>query len=232
MIRSDNSPYASNSLAAWFHDIGGRKKANNLIHYLWLDRPPEESFGGNYGDAPPGGLGYYFIEDNGATLTVTKDTDGGYTNHLSMFTLAEALKRLALHMDEPDQRLPGIQWADIKQIFFGALNSAKYGPWGGMSADTAIYLQAGHDMDYIEERSQGQWTIFSKLGLGSSGSFVHVGHACWPYLDDDGLPITGWGREFVIAAQLGSGGATWDDRDRLLATYYRKIILRIVDGRL
>lgn len=228
----DNNPASSNGLAAWFHDIGGRQQANALIHELWLKRPAAETFGGNYGDASPSWLGYTFHEpDGGPKVTVTPDNYCCFANNLSLFTLAEALKRLAVHMHEPDQRLPGIQWADIKQLFYGALEST-YGKWGGMSSDTAIYIQMGHDIDYIEDRSKGQWTIFSKLGLGSQGQFMDVGHACWPVLDDNLDPVPGWGREFVIATHLSSGGASWDERDRLLATCYRKIITRIVDGRL
>jgi hypothetical protein len=44
--------------------------------------------------------------------------------------------------------------------------------------------------------------------------------------------VPDWGKEFVIAAHLPSGGATWRERDRLLARYYREIVSRIVDGRL
>lgn len=228
----DNNPVTSNGLAAYFHDIGGRQQANALIHDLWLKRPSNETFGGNYGDASPTWLGFTFLEPGGGPkVTIQPDTYCCFNNNLSLFTLAEALKRLAVHMDEPTQRLPGIQWADIKQLFYGAEDSA-YGQWGGMSRDTAIYIQMGHDIEYVEDRSKGQWTIFSKLGLGSQGQFMDVGHACWPVIDDQGNPVPGWGREFVIATHLDSGGATWDERDRLFATYYRKIITRIVDGRL
>ena len=149
-----------------------------------------------------------------------------------MHTLAEAVKRLVLHREEPTQRLPGIQWHDIKVLLFGAQGSAKYGEWGGMTQDTSIYIEAGHDMQYVEDRSQGQWTIFSKLGLGSQGQFMNVGYACWPSLANDGTPFPGAGREFVISTHLDQGGADWDARDRLLAKAYRKIILRIMDGRL
>jgi hypothetical protein len=228
----DDDPYSSNALAAWFHDIGGRPRANDLIHQLWLDRPAGESFGGNYGEAPPASLGYTFTEPGGAGVTIEPDTTSGIPNHLSMLTLAEALKRLVLHREEPSQRLPGLQWKDLGVLFFGAEGSQKYGDWGGMSADTAVYLQSGHDMGYIEARSHGQWVILSKLGLGSQGQFVDVGYACWPVLDDAGAPVPGRGREFLIAAHLATGGSTWRERDRLLATAFRAIILRIVDGRL
>ena len=227
----DNASFTSNSLGRFFHDIGGRQRADDLIGHLWLQRPETETFGGNYGDnSPP--LGSTFTEPSGATVTITPDLSTGYANKLSLHTLAESLKRLVLHREEPDQRLPGLQWLDLRVLLYGAESSQSYGAWGGMTQDTAIYIQAGHDMDYIEARSQGQWTIFSKLGLGSQGQFMDVGYACWPALDEAGEPLEGVGREFVIAAHLDSGGDSWDARDRALARAYRKVILRIVDGRL
>jgi len=226
----DNDPYSSNSLGRYFHNIGGRARANDLIHTLWLDRPAGETFGGNYGEVEPP-LGYTFVEDGGASVTITPDTTAGPANHLSSFTTAEALKRIVLHREEASQRLPGIQWADIQTLLYGAVGSSK-GEWGGMSADTAIYLQSGHDIDYLERRSKGRWRIFSKLGLGSSGQFLDVGYACLPVLDDELQPVPGWGREVVIAAHLPTGGASWAERDRILARAYRAIMKRVVDGRL
>jgi hypothetical protein len=226
----DDDPYGSNALGRYFHDIGGRQRANDLIHALWLDRPATETFGGNYGAASPP-LGYTFT-DGGNQLTIDPDTSSGPANHLSMYTLAEALKRLVLHREEADQRLPGIQWPDIQTLLYGAAGSATYGDRGGMTRDPAVYLQSAHDIDYLERRSRGTWTIVSKLGLGSSGQFLDVGYACLPVLDDQDQPVPGWGRELIIAAHLPSGGATWAERDRLLALAYRAILLRIIDGRL
>lgn len=226
----DYNPYSSNSLGRYFHNIGGRDRANDLVHGLWLGRPAEETFGGNYGEVEPG-LSYHFTEPSGDAVDIDPDTTFGYANHLSSFTMAEVLKRLVLHREEANQRLPGIQWKDLRVLFYGAEGSQEY-EWGGMSRDTAIYLQTGHDIDYLEARSHGQWNIFSKLGLGTSGQFLDVGYACLPVLYPDGTPVPGWGREFVIATHLPSGGATWKERDRLLATYYRAIVSRVVDGRL
>jgi hypothetical protein len=227
----DYDPYSSNSLGKYFHNVGGRARANGLIHELWLGRPDSETFGGNYGAEAPA-LGYTFAESGGASVTITPDSTTGPANHLSSFTTAEALKRLVLHREEPTQRLPGIQWADVQTLLYGAEGSAKYGDWGGMTADTAIYLQSGHDIDYIEDRSKGRWVIFSKLGLGSGGQFLNVGYACLPVLDDDLQPVPGWGRELVISAHLATGGVSWADRDRMLARAFRAIVIRVVDGRL
>ncbi len=227
----DNSPYSSNSLGRYFHNIGTRKRANDLIHALWLKRPDTETFGGNYGELEPAALGYTFV-DGANELSITKDTSTGPANHLSSHTMADMMRRLVLHREEPTYRMPGLQWLDVRVLFYGAEGSMKYGEWGGMSADTAVYLQSGHDMNYLEKRSHGRWRIFSKLGLGTSGQFLNVGYACLPVLDDQDAAVPGWGREFVIAAHLPAGGASWAERDRILAKAYRAIVTRIVDGRL
>lgn len=231
VVNYDSDPYSSNSLGRYFHNIGGRARANDLIHALWLTRPAGETFGGNYGEAAPP-LGYTFVEPAGPSVAIQPDQSAGPANKLSSFTTAEALKRLVLHREEANQRLPGIQWKDLRVLFYGAEGSAKYGPFGGMSADTSIYLQSGHDIDYLEKRSHGQWRIFSKLGLGTQGQFASVGYACLPVLDDQGMPVPGWGREVVISAHLALGGASWKERDRLLATHYRAIVKKVVDGSL
>jgi hypothetical protein len=226
----DYAPHSSNSLGRYFHNIGTRKRANDLIHDLWLKRPAAETFGGNYGENAPG-LGYTFI-DTADQVTLTPDSSSGYANNLSSRTMAEIVKRLVLHREESSQRLPGIQWADIRVLLYGADGSAKYGEWGGMTADSAVYLQAAHDIGYVEERSHGRWRTFSKLGLGTQGQFLDVGYACMPVLDDADAPVPGWSREFVIAAHLPTGGSSWAARDRMLAKAYRAIVTRILDGRL
>lgn len=230
LVNYDDSPYSSNGLGRYFHDVGGRARANDLIHGLWLQRPASETFGGNYGSASPP-LGYTFAEPAGATVTIEPDTQSGGANHLSTFTLAEALRRVVLHREEPTTRLPGLQWKDIEVLLYGAPGSSK-GEFGGLSADTAIYLQSGHDIDYLAARSDGRFRVFSKLGLGTSGQFADVGYACFPMLDSAHHPVVGAGRELILSTELASLGASWKERDRLLATAYRAILERVIDGRL
>lgn len=220
--------YTSNELGRYFHDIGGRQRADDLIHAGWLNRPTTESFGGNYGEPDPG-LGFTFT-DGAASVTIAPDTSAGPANYLSTRTMAEFLKRLALHREDASERLPGIQSADVETLFYGASASAWFpGVMGGMSDDTAIYVQTGHDIDYLDRRSQGKWRIFSKLGFGN-GEFVNAAYACFPVLDAGGAPVADWGREFSIVARLASGGTSSYERDRLLAQYYRTIVPRIIDG--
>lgn len=219
-------PFSSNSIGRYFHDIGTRARADDLIGSLWLDRPPVESFGGNYGEASPN-IGYTIV-DGSESISLTPDQSGGYVNHLSTFTLAEALKRLVLQREEPSQRMPGLTWPDVRTLLYGADAT----PFGGMSADRAVYLQSGHDFDYLEARSHGRWRIFSKLGNGSGGEFLNVGYACLPVLDPAGEPVADWGRELVIAAHLPIGGQSWAERDRMLARAVRAILIRAVAGSL
>ena len=74
--------------------------------------------------------------------------------------------------------------------------------------------------------------LVMRLYNGTDGQLLNVGYGCFPVVDPSGEAVPGWGREFVIAANLPTGGATWQERDRILARYYRAIIERIVDGRI
>ncbi len=229
----DDDPYSSNGLARWFHDIGGRAKANDLLH-TWLGRPASETFGGNYGAAAPP-LGYSFTSPSGTKLDVVPDATSGPANHFSTFTAAHFLRRLVHHRELSAERLPGLQWEDLEVLFYGAPKSAK-GPVGGMSADTTIYLQQ-YDMPYLEQRSHGQWRNLSKLGMGSDAELVMTGYACYPELDPQGSPVPGRGKELFIATELSSGGAgsgwaLYRSRDRILADAHRAILKRVLANQL
>ena len=137
-----------------------------------------------------------------------------------------------MHREDAAQRMPGIQQADIETLFYGALSSPWFpGSMGGMSADTAIYVQAGHDIFYLDARSQGNWRIFSKLGFGD-GDFVHAAYACLLVLDGKGAPSPNGGRELVIVTRAQTGAATERERDRMLARTYRTILPAVLDGRI
>ena len=221
--------YTSNGVGRYFHDLGGRARANDLVHGAWLMRPSAETFGGNYGEASPALP--YTIVDGAARLIVTPDNTAGPANLLASETIAEFLKRLVMHREDAAQRLPGLQQADIETLFYGASSSIWFpGAMGGMSSDTAIYVQAGHDMSYLDARSHGRWRIFSKLGFGG-GDFVHAAYACLPVLNSANAPLPDAGRELVIVTRVQSGGASEAERDRMLARTYRTLLPAVIDGR-
>jgi hypothetical protein len=232
--------FESNALARYFLNIAGRSNVNDLIHGNWLDRPADEFLGGNYG-AAAASLPYHFVMPDGSALDVTPDdASGGPSNNLSTLTMAEFLKRLAMHREDASTRLPDIQWADLQVLFYGPAHSA-WAPlpgdngnappseWGGMSADTGIYLQSAVNMKSVEKQAQGKWRIFSKLGYGQSG-LVENGYACLPSLDASGEPVTGEGLELVISthyAQPSDNPPVSRQRDALIATYYKAIVAKL-----
>lgn len=78
--------------------------------------------------------------------------------------------------------------------------------WGGTTVDTAIFVQSAVNITDVDIKSHGLWRIFSKLGAGysnsrSRGEIVTTAYACFPSLDQDGIPIEGEGFEMTISAR-------------------------------
>ena len=229
----DERTYRSNDLARWFLNVGDRDRLDGALHADWLARPAWETLGGNYG---PGGakLGYEIV-DEAASVTVPGTDISGRRNRLSTFTITEFLKRLVMHREDPQWAMPKLTWDDVKVLLYGARESLSYGSKTpqGMESDTAIYLQAGLDMNQVETRAHGQWRIFSKLGFGTvrGGEFVNVGYACLPVFDEQGSPKLDWGKEFFLTTQV-SGEGDFRATDKRLAEIYGQIVRAIMSGSL
>lgn len=227
----DEERYTSNGLAAWFHDIGGRTFANGIIHDRWLKRPAQEAFGANYGDRAAN-LPLVFQLDE-YKLEVQKDQAWYPKNYLAPFTIAEALKRLVMHREDPMTRLEEITWDDVEVLLYGAAHSIWYGEDTpqGMQSDTAIYLQESVSAERRDQVAQGKWRVFSKLGLGSSrgGEFVYTGYACFPNLTEDGSPKEGEGIELIISSHWGANSA-YGARDAAQMDLYRDLMSAIDRG--
>ncbi len=233
----DQRHFTSNGLARYFHNIGTRFWANQLVHGAWLHRPEAETFGGDYGDLEPD-LGYTFLDTAGygdATLVMEPELDFSLPNQLSPLTMAEFLKRLVMHREDEATRMEDLQWADLRVLFYGAEDSIWYSPEQpqGMESDTAIYVQQALDPDALETQSQGQWRIFSKLGYGGSrgGELTHNAYACLPVLDALGEPILDVGHELVLSVHLSAH----DDHrgaDQRLATIYRTLLRAVLAGQI
>ena len=68
-------------------------------------------------------------------------------------------------------------------------------------------------------------------GGETRGEFVHVGYACLPNLDDGGEPVLEAGKEFFLATHLSAGGHLAEG-DARIASIYRTIVGRVLDGQL
>lgn len=214
--------YSSNSLSSYFHDIGFRDRLNELVMpggWLWGDdsgknNPEPNSLGGNYGEATPSDLGFTISKDMDGKGEVQCDVDKDpwptvYDNSLSSLAAAEMTRRIVQYRDIPESmRFPGMTWEDAKEELYGAEESVLFPglQWGGMTADTAIFIQSSLNMTTVEEKSQGKFRIFSKLGAGysssrSRGEIISSGHACLPVLDRNGNPVSNEGMELTISAK-------------------------------
>mgnify|MGYP004278102647 CR=1 FL=1 len=187
--------YTSNSLSSYFNDIGFRERLDEDILHDWFGAPKEFSLGGNYGEPTPSDLS--FVLDG---CQIDKDAPATtYENSISALAAAEMLRRIVLYREiTPDERFPGVTWDDIQHILYGAGEQSLFFPgqgWGGMTADTAIFVQSALEARNVSFNDpEGKWRIFSKLGAGYSssrrvGEIWTSAYACVP------------GGEFILAAR-------------------------------
>jgi hypothetical protein len=132
------------------------------------------------GEASPSDLGFALTTVSGGQCTAAKDTFAGkYDNSLSELSAAELTRRIVQYRETAaERRWPGSTWEDMQSIMYGAGAGAEAGtgagaageslfpaaPWGGMAADTSIFVQSALNMTGVQAASQGEWRIFSKLG--------------------------------------------------------------------
>jgi hypothetical protein len=199
--------YASNSLSAYFHNIGWRSR---LLHTLreWFPGQQKLELGGNYGLLPPVDLPLSFlpVDEQGSICNVANDTTPPLFNSLSPLAHVELLRRLVMHSDIPAaSKFPGLTERDHLNILYGA-DASRLFPglqWGGMSTDITILLQSALDMNRVQQESHGRFRIFSKSGAGFStsrrvGEILSSAYACLPVLDPAGQPVTDLGLEFLL----------------------------------
>lgn len=171
--------------------------------------------GGNYGEATPTDLTYVVSTEylDGKTNSCQADKDtfvGKYNNTITALSAVEMTRRIALHREIPlDLQFPGATWKDMQNILYGA-ESSDFFPgleFGGMSADTAVFLQSSTQMSSLLNTAnhQDKWRIFSKLGAGwstsrSVGEIVSNIYACVPIYDASGVNVID-GYEFTLSVR-------------------------------
>lgn len=230
--------YSSNSLSSYFHDIGFRDRIHGLVqNSTWIGLSGL-SLGGNYGEATPSDLSLN-LKDGPGTLQCSADKDPWptvYSNSLSALAAAEMARRIALHREVDEKfRFPGSEWLDIQNELYGAETSLLFPDlkWGGMSTDTAVYVQSSLNMTDVERKSQGKWRIFSKLGAGYSssrlvGEIINTAHICMPDIEN---PENGL--EFTISARGSiSHDTSLVSTDNLVYTAMQAAISAVVSGQI
>ena len=189
--------YTSNSLASYFHDIGWRQRIHDEVIHQWLlgggsGGGSSLSLGGNYGEASPSSLTFQLQQQQENCVVDPDPNLVIYSNTLTALAAVELTRRLVLHRDLPlAMQYPSVEWNDIQQILYGSgKESLLFNEqlWGGMTADTAIFLQTALQNanvlnDGYKNKNDDQWRIFSKLGAGWStsrnrGEIITSGYAC------------------------------------------------------
>lgn len=205
--------------------------------------------------APPQDLSYTFT-DQGRSCSI--DPDNGpitLSNSISMFTASELTRykniyfmkmkpylgsRLALHRDiSPERQFPGLVWPDVADELYGAENSSFFPglKWGGMMSDISIFIQSALDMNGVEERSEGHWRIFQKLGDGWSDSSKTAeinlnSYSCLPVMKN-GSPVVNEGVEFVLSAKaIAPSDPHLTKVDALMAKAIGKVVQSIYSGQI
>lgn len=143
---------SSNQIGAWFQAVGGHVHADRTLHE-WLGAPPEETFGGDYGESisttrlvnervlvnTPSSS-----HPNAAPLGVSLEYPPPrptIENHMSALTMAEWMRRIVharedgekerrirrrdLGLDHGESVSPfGMEWEDAETILYGGSNTA------------------------------------------------------------------------------------------------------------
>lgn len=215
-----NVSASSNSLGRYFAKIAGSSEkfpqgyTNWLFRDGWL-RVGDESYmnGASYYD-PPFDPKSSKWEAEGSDASVSMALGGGNgSKEMSALAMAEILKRLTQHEMDAATRMPGIQMADARVLFYG--NPARNGKPGGMNAGVSRYIVQGLTAQTnesfirstLDTMAGSRWRVYNKMGWGdstvrnpgkSTGESVLVGYAC--------LPNFQGGREFVIVTRTSNAG--------------------------
>lgn len=128
-------------------------------------------------------------------------------------------------------------WIDVADELYGAENSAFFPglQWGGMTSDISVFIQSALDMNEVEERSDGEWRIFQKLGDGLLGaqqsSEINLNsYSCLPVIKN-GLPVPNEGVEFILSAKAtAANDPKLTIAEALMAKAIEKIVQAIYRG--
>ncbi len=236
---SGNVPGASNEIAGYFLTVAGAERTNALFGASWLNLTGDASgfhlstVAGRsrsaWGAAPyPAGRTWSMAD--GASATVTLDTQMVDDKPVSALAQAEWLKRLSQHVLAPEASMPGFQAADLDVLFYGKPGSSKV---GGMLAGVSAYvanalagttaLGPAETVARIDALNGGRsnWRVFDKVGWGDSSTrsrseVVLVSYTCLPEYDG--------GHELVIALRTSVPRSSVDAAGKVAQATMSKLV--------
>jgi hypothetical protein len=196
----------SNNAATWAKNIAGRQFTQELVT-RWLGRA-NERFDGGYQtysashNRRGNGWGLTVRGKGGEEVTAAAPViPSGAKNALSSRTLAEFLKRMVMHRENPGQAIPNVTWDDLTTIFYGVpqAQSRYFSDMkvGGMQGGASTYLLnalGGDDAKKLEASTWGQWRTITKAGWGRPFKSGEVdlawhGYGCVPRFDETGKAL-------------------------------------------
>lgn len=211
---SGNVSSSSNEVSNFILRSATEDYASSLITD-WLKVNDGSAFFGKYG-RPVFDPGTSVWTDGRESLSLSFDYYSGRdAKAMSLLTMAEWLKRLAMHADDVATRLPYVDEFDIETLFYGDQKTAEL---GGAAKGTSVYVSraltgrpdliGGREDPYdtvnaslsqiLDERVGKSWRIFHKNGAGPSSSRERSEVTYLAYVT---LPNYKNGREFILAAR-------------------------------
>ena len=250
--RVDSGVYSSNDVSTWALGVAGRKYSTDLIQ-TWLERKSDFLKSG-WGGFPlrennSTRSSFAFKNSGGALFNARLQGDDNNSRVLSTQTMAEFLRRLIMHRENPEYALPFATWSDVKTILYGAEKSQskffKDRAFGGLAGGTGTFLQqavGAWRSNILEKKTGGNWRTFSKIGWGPSNDingaagfdFVWHGYGCLPKFRTGELETPTGGHEFIVSASLSGSPLRKDDAvsDVLFAKIMKEIASNIVSGKI
>lgn len=220
--KDTNNLQVSNTISTLFIGLGIRSRLNDLV-YAWLNRPLNEMFIGAYGARDDDRSVEFTSEDGRSSMTLSQNHDLIGEKKLSTVTLNEALRRILADEELGELGLgqsvafPGVEPEDIKTLLYGAPSESQ----GGMTKGLGVYLhEALGGKENLDAKTNGQWRIFSKIGLGY-GEFVLTAAVCLPYFDG--------GREFILSAHVNDNSSDVEE-DKYLYNIVKNVTGALVPG--
>ncbi|MDB2447027.1 hypothetical protein N9W79_00210 [bacterium] len=208
-----NVETSSNQAANFLLRSAGESYATDLLDN-WILQRDGSSFYGKFGRPTFDPGSNVWKQANSSTTLPFNYYSGKDEKAMSLLSIGEWIKRLAMHKADPNTALPFLTDLDIETFFYGDPKTAEL---GGAHKGTSAYIQKGltglkelgdnedpyasineQARDSLNQNAGRNWRVFLKNGAGPStsrnrGEVTLGSYVCLPELDG--------GREFILVAR-------------------------------